>query len=303
MKENKINPTFIQIETSDGLTLPGLFYQVKKSKKVAIWLHGNGTSSVFYNSDRYFAIAHELNKRGISFLTFNNRGANLIKRINQKIGRKIEKNNFGTAYEKIKDCVIDIDASIKFVNKLNYSEIYLMGHSTGANKICVYNHYKENNIVKKYILAGGGDDGGIYFDMLGKKDFFRLLELSKNKIKSGQGEALIADSALFPSVIFSYQSFFDIAYPDGDYNIFPFNEVISNLKLSTKPLFGYFKDIEKPTLVIYGEKDEYAWGDVNRVVNILKKYQPKFDYKIIKNADHSFYGRELDLAKTIGDWL
>ena len=92
------------------------------------------------------------------------------------------------AHEKIKDCVLDIDGAVKFLQKLGYKEFYLAGSSTGANKICVYNHYKPKNIFKKYILICGGDDTGIYYSALGNKKFFKILNESKAKIKKGLGK-------------------------------------------------------------------------------------------------------------------
>jgi pimeloyl-ACP methyl ester carboxylesterase len=294
-------PKFVDFKTSDGLTLPGLLYEVKGSKKVVIFLHGNGSSSIFYDEKEYRDLPEALNKKGISILKFNNRGANIIKKLNMVKDSEVKRKPFGMAYEKIKECVPDIDGAVKFLQKLGYNEFYLAGVSTGANKICVYDHYKPKNIFKKYIMICGGDDTGIYYSMLGSKKFFKLLNEAKNKIKKGQGEELIKD--LLSTEIFSYQGFYDIANPDGDYNTFPFSEAFGMAKISKKPLFRYFKSINKPSIVIYGEKDEYSWGNIKRVISTLKKYQPDFEYKIINGTDHGFTGKQKELANIIADWL
>ncbi|MEK7550467.1 MAG: hypothetical protein AAB535_01670 [Patescibacteria group bacterium] len=184
---------------------------------------------------------------------------------------------------------------------MGYSEFYLVWVSTGANKICVYDHCKPKNVFSKYVLLCGGDDTGIYYSVLGKEKFFRLLKESEEKIKNGEGEDLIEE--LLPDEIFSYVGFYDIANPDGDYNCFPFSEVFTKTKLSTKPLFRYFVEIKKPSLVIYGENDEYAWGDINKVINILKSYQPDFEYITINDADHGFTGKKKELAEAISNWI
>ena len=296
-------PRFVEFKTGDGLPLPGLLYYPKGSKKVLINLHGNGSSSVFYDEFENRILARALAKKGISLLAFNNRGAHIIKKINVKKNGRVERKRFGMAYEKIKDCILDIDAAIKYLEGRGFNEFSLIGFSTGANKICVYNYYKTKNKVSKYILVGGGDDTGIYYNQLGKVKFYDLLNKSREEIKKGKGGEIITDPRLIQEEIFSYTGFWDIANPDGDYNCFPFFEVINKVKLSKKPLFRYFESIKKPALVVYGELDEYAWGDVPKVVDILKKYKPDLSYKIIKNADHGCSGKEEELASAVVNWL
>lgn len=295
-------PKFVDFETSDGLNLPGLLYETKDSKKAVIYLHGNGSSSVFYGEKEYRDLPETLNKKGISLLKFNNRGANIIKKFTIKKNGVEKRVPYGMAYEKIKECVFDIDGAVKFLQKLGYNEFYLAGASTGANKICVYDHYKPKNIFKKYILICGGDDTGTYYSLLGDAKFFKILAKAKEKIDKGEGLE-IAPEILPIGEVFSYQGFYDIANPDGDYNCFPFSEAFKGVKISKKPLFRYFKGINKDSIVIYGEKDEYTWGDINKVISTLKKYQPDFEYKVIDSADHRFTGKQKELAKIIADWI
>lgn len=287
------NPLIIQIKTADRFTLPGLLYEIPKSKKAMIFLHGNGSTSVFYHDDQRIELAKALNKKGVSFLMFNNRGAHYIK--------KLEGKYFGTAYEKIKDCIKDIDGAIKFLEEKGYKEFYLIGESTGANKICVYHFYKPKNKIVKYILVSGGDDTGIQYAQLGKERFYRLLNEAKEKMKRHQGEELIKE--LLPDEIFSYDAFYDTCNPDGDYNTFPYLEVIKRIKLSVKPLFHYVKSIDKPTLVIYGGKDEWALGGGAKSAEILKQQCPDFTYGVIKNADHAFSHHQKEYSKIVADWL
>lgn len=295
-------PKFVDFETGDGLTLPGLLYEAEGSKRVVVYLHGNGSSSVFYDEKEYRDLSEALDKKGISILKFNNRGANIIKKFTIEKNGVEERVPFGMAYEKIIDCIPDIDGAVRFLQGLGYEEFYLAGASTGANKICVYDHYKPKNIFKKYILICGGDDTGIYYNLLGYKKFFKILNKAKEKNDKGEGLE-IAPEVLPIGEVFSYQGFYDIANPDGDYNCFPYSEAFGKAKISTKSLFRYFGSIKKPSIVIYGEKDEYTWGDIKKVIATLKKYQPKFEYKIINGADHRFTGKQRELAKTIVNWI
>ncbi len=292
---------FVEFPTKDGLTLPGLLFEAGKKDKVVIYLHGNGSSSVFYDVADGMDLPNELAKKGVSLLKFNNRGAHIIKKLNVKKGDSVERLKFGCAYEIIKECVEDIDGAIEFLKKEGYTEFYLQGNSTGANKICVYNHYKRDNPIKKYILVSGGDDLGIYYSILGESDFNKHLKESEDMIIRGHGDDLIKE--LLPAEVFAYKGFFDIANPDGDYNCFPFMEEVKGIKLSTKPLFGYFSEIKKKSLVVYGELDEFAMGSGEKAEAILQKYNNDLDYKIVKEADHQFSGKRADLAKVIADWI
>ncbi|MEK7579022.1 MAG: DUF1749 domain-containing protein [Patescibacteria group bacterium] len=294
-------PQFVEIKTGDGLALPGLLYTSSKSKSLAIFLHGNGSTSVFYDGNENRIFADALAKKGISTLFFNNRGAHIIKKLNVQKGKKKDRKAFGMAHEKIRGCIEDIDGAVAFGKKRGFKSFYLIGLSTGANKICVYNYYKPRNQIRKYAIICGSDDTGIYYHQLGKAKFWKLLKLSKQRIVLKKGDELMPE--LLPNEIFSNTGFRDIANPDGDYNVFPFYEVLQKVKLSKKPLFRHFKSIKKPSLVVYGGKDEYAWGDVSKVVEILKSKQPNFEYKIIKGANHGFVGYEHSLATTIASWL
>ncbi len=289
---------FVQFETEDGLLLPGLFFEAKKSKKVVITLHGNGSSSVFYNHG--YDLAQELNRKGISLLMFNNRGAHIIKRFTVRAGDEEIRISQGTAYERIADCMKDIDAAVAFLKGRSYATFHLAGHSTGANKICVYDHYKPDNIFRSYVMTAGGDDTGIYFDTVGEEMCRNILATAREKASRGEDEEIVRE--ILPDIM-SYRAFLDIVDPDGDYNCFPFSEVLKQKKLSTKPLFRYFGGIRKPSLVVYGENDEFAWGDARKCVDILKGHRPEFTYMIIPGADHGFHGKREVLAERIADFI
>lgn len=294
-------PEYLEFKTADGLTLPGLLYRAPRSNKLAIFLHGNGTSSVFYGGKKNKLFADTLAQAGISTLYFNNRGAHLVKRLRVQKGKVDERKNFGMAHEQIRECVYDIEGAIALGKKQGFTEFYLVGFSTGANKICVYNYLKPKNPVSAYVIVCGGDDVGIYYQQLGKKKFWDMLVLAKRRTRAGRGDELMPE--LLPVCVFSGIGFYDIANPDGDYNVFPYYEAFKPIALSKKQLFRYFSSIEKPALVVYGERDEYIWGSAHEVVTLLRSYRPACDYIVIPGADHGFAGYERVLARKVKQWL
>ena len=83
-------PEFVEFGTKDGLSLPGLLYRAR-GKAALIYLHGNGSSSVFYNETENRYLASALAKKNISTFYFNNRGAHLIKKLTVRKSGKEER--------------------------------------------------------------------------------------------------------------------------------------------------------------------------------------------------------------------
>src|SRR3989344_1922643 len=301
----QINLRLVNFTTPDHFLLPGLLYESnKKTDKAVIFLHGNGSASIFYKVDEINLFAKYLNEKGIAFFPFNNRGAHWIKKLNRIADGEKERVLYGMAYELIKECILDIEGAVKFLKGEGYKKFYLIGESTGANKIVVYHYYRRKNRITKYILLSGGDDVSVYLNFYFKKDkrfLFEMIKKCKDKIKKGKGRELVS-LELIPDPLISYQSLYDTINPEGDYNIFPFDDYLHKLKLSRKPLFREFKTIDKPTLVVYGELDEYGPAPVRDCVEVLKKEcsDPKlFTFKIIKDTDHGMTGKEEELIKHI----
>ncbi|MFA9288601.1 MAG: alpha/beta hydrolase [Weeksellaceae bacterium] len=290
----------------DNLKLPGLLYEPEKpTDAVALFLHGNGSSSVFYSSMTN-ALGKSMTDQNISFFAFNNRGAlytKSLKRINSETNTG-ERVTYGSYIELIKECELDIEGAINFLETKGYKHFYLIGHSTGANKIAIYNYYKQDNKVEKYILLAGGDDTGLNCDAMGEDNFWKAIKRSKTEIEKGNGMKTVPKS-LYPQP-YTYQALYDTLNPDGDYNIFPYYEVIQDQRLGTKKLFREVESIVKPTLVIYGEHDEYCYGNVDGCVKILQTYigkKPNFEYQIIPEANHGFDGFQEDLGDIMASWL
>lgn len=295
----------VHFEATDRIELSGLLYEPNRSTApaAAIWLHGNGGSSVF-DSERTNALGERFAKAGVAFLAFDNRGSQFIRTVKRRVGRtETERRLAGMTYELIRDCVADIDGAARFLRTSGYRDLTILGHSTGANKICVYGSMKPRNPIARYVLVAGGDDVGIYRNDLGRKRFDTLLAKSRAMVRVGKGGELATPSAsAFP---ISWRSLFDTIDPDGDYNVFPFREVVEGEPLSRKPLFRTFASLRKPTLVVYGSEDPYCFTSAWNAVSILQDHvhgKKNFDFYVIEGADHGFRGYEEELAGAILRW-
>ena len=283
----------VRFAAADDIALAGLLYEPRrKSNRAVIWLHGGGGASVF-ESRRTNLLASVFIAQGIAFFPFNNRGSGIVRRAGDDFG--------GSAFERIRDCVTDIDGAIRELWRRGYRDITLAGHSTGANKIAVYDHYKPRNRAKRYVLLAGGDDTGILFAQLGARRFKALLTKAKSMIKSRRGHDLAPP--IPGQSMLSWRALYDVANPDGDYNVFPFFEAMSGTKLSHHP-FRFIRGIRKLSLYIYGDRDEYCFDDVPRCVSILaQQVSDRSEIVIMHDADHGFSGREDELGGLMANWM
>ena len=284
----------VRFEAADGVALAGLLYEPRRtSKRAIVWIHGGGGASVF-DSRRTNLLGGIFAAEGIAFFPFNNRGSFIVRRAGDALG--------GSAFERIRDCVADIDGAIRELWRRGYRDITLAGHSTGANKIAVYDHHKPRNRAKRYVLLAGGDDTGILCAQLGVRRFKTMLTKSKSMLKAKRGDEFAP--RIEGQTMLSWRAFYDVANPDGDYNVFPFFEVMSGTKLSRRPLFRHIRAIRKPSLYIYGDRDEYCFDDVPRCVAILAQYAgERAEIVVMRDADHGFSGLEPQLGAAIANWI
>lgn len=295
----------VSITATDGLQLPALhFASAKATKRLVVWLHGMGSSGIFYPVAHTNALAAAFTTRGIALLGLQNRGGGMLQGVRylDEAGER-QKRLQGTSHELIADCVHDIDGALAWAKAQGYTELYLAGHSTGANKVALYSYLKPKNHFSAYVLYGGGDDTGIWYEELGSERFHRALAAAKSQVRAGNGEALAPYDTVHD--YFSYQSLADILDPDGNYNTFPFHES-GNARLGTKKLWREYHSISKPTLVIYGAQDEYCLPSVEACLELLKREAPAgipFSFQTIPGGDHGCYGRESELATAIASWL
>jgi pimeloyl-ACP methyl ester carboxylesterase len=269
-----------------------------------------GDNGIFYSPQRINALGNSLTAKNIALLAFNNRGAHDSKKLridDETLPEDKRDYQGGTYFEKIADCVQDIDGAVTFLQEQGFSTLYLLGHSTGANKICAYHARVKDNPFSKYVLAGPGDDSGLYYAEFGDKKFWAAIKQARQLIAENKPLHIMPlSSGMHP---FSAQAAFDILDPDGAYNTFPYYEATTK-RVGRKPLFEEYRTIDRPTLVAFGEQDEYTTtaGGSAGACTILKKHLPpnvraNSAFSLIKDTDHSFHGSEVVFAETVASWL
>ncbi len=172
-----------RILTKDGLWLDGLFFEPKrKTNRAVIWLHG--ISGNFYGGGkRIKTLAEVCTENNFAFISFNTRGAGVMSRYNKKKGKK----TIGGGLEKFTESVWDIEAMRRFLQRRGIKKIFLIGHSTGANKSLYYMYKKRDRRITGLGLVGPMNDyagkkqelGRRYVSIINKVKFFAKKEPDK----------------------------------------------------------------------------------------------------------------------------
>ncbi len=284
-----------QIITKDGIPLEGLFFKPKrKSGVAALWI--SGLTGRFSNRPEWMlSVANVLNNRNIAFAIFDHRGQGTINFLRKKVKNRTKKVLGGTTFERFEHCVYDIDAVIRFLRKKGYKKIFLLGHSTGANKIAYYIWKVGKRGVAGIGLLGPLSDIPVLKKDLGRK--YRLaIKWAEAMVKKGKRKTFMPPSFV-GEAFWAAERFLSIAREGSREDTFPY--------YNPRRKFYWVKKIRVPTLVIIGGNEQYADRPVQEILEAFEKQIPDrfFNGKIIKGADHGFEGKEKELARTIANWI
>jgi pimeloyl-ACP methyl ester carboxylesterase/predicted nucleotidyltransferase len=302
-----INTNLFELDeymSTDGLVMPLLLAQ-DSQKNLIIYIHGNGSASCISRPEFINKLYAGLKISQFDLLAANNRGSNYITQLKKHDGTNVEKVFYGMTYELINECVNDIDGMIAYAKKKGYQKIFLMGHSSGANKVVIYNHLKKNKPKELvgYILCAGGDDIGLRKKML-KNSYQETIKYLEEQIKKGKNRDFVPND-IYPSKHpISYQSLLELIKEDSQYDIFPYYSLDSSKKTVDK--FKYLKEIKLDTLVVYGSDDFGCGIPVDSALNKLKARilsdKNNFELDIIQNTDHNFRDKEIELGQLAAGW-
>lgn len=275
----------VKVVTEDEIKLHGIIADADIRKKIIIFIHG--TSDSFFGVNYIKNFYEDLPKHDYAFLSPNNRGAFVLEAY-QKCG---------SAVEFFEDCIKDIDAWIKFAVDRGYSEVTLIGHSLGSEKV-VYYMNKGNYIdkVKSVILLGPADSFGYHYQEL-KDKLAALNTEAKELVKEGKGQQFLttvwnSHAGVMPQNAESYLNLFSEGSELS--KAFPFR---NGNKLE------YFSNIKVPILVVIGDQYEYTVIPIKDALNLMKKENPMAEVFQLSNCDHDFIDHETELATIVVEFL
>lgn len=299
----------IELRTEDRVRLYGILYEAEQSimdnknervlneeknkEKIVISVHGMSTNMI---KRREKIFAETLNKNGIAYFCFNNRGHDLMNYIkteneqNEKIG--------GTSFEDVTECYYDIKAAIEKAKEMGYKKIYLQGHSLGSTKVVyAYNRLKQENYVsinkiKAVILLSLVDIPALMKIYLGDR-YEDVLKYAESK-ESEENQLMPSKTFVNPISVRTFLQYVK------------YNEDINFAQYSKKDYeYEKLNNIEVPLFI--------RWGNVNEFIQIpaellSKKLEQKIkndkkDIGYINGANHSYVGKEAELAEQVKEFV
>ncbi len=240
-------------------------------RKLLIFVHGMGSN--FYKSKFKKAWMQLGPSHGVDVFCFNNRGC-----------------EDQVADEKFSDCLHDIDAAMNFARHEGYQEIYLLGHSTGCQKITYYQHKRKPSDVAALILTAIGDDLAIARRDLGK-EYPRWLKRARELVADGKGDTRLPTKCLG----FTARRFLSAVDPRSiEANLFRFDGELRT-----------FRRLTLPILAVFPEEEQYACIPVREAGQKLAAVTSSnyFSEIYIPRADHSFHGEEEICVRACLRWM
>jgi len=270
-----------KIVTKDNFVLDGLFFEAVERDIAIVFIHGFPS-----NFCRNINLVKSIGDFGYSVLSLNTRGHDVLSII-PRVDKGYE--IIGSAKENFEDCIFDIGGAVEFLKGKGYKKIFLMGISSGADKVGFYLSRNKESVILGGIFISPGSNISIARNELGE-DFLKLMNESLKCIDEGKGDEL-----LFNLIPVSCKRFVSLYSEDSSENVFPFHNNNSDFPILAK--------IKKPMFIALGERDSF-YNNPKLLLEVLKsKLGGKSnEFKLFK-AGHSFDGVEEELVCQIKAWV
>jgi pimeloyl-ACP methyl ester carboxylesterase len=284
-----------EITTKDGLIHQGIFFRPKNpGKKALLWVHGL-TSKFYGNSLVREILAEECEKQGWGLAFFNNRGHDIVAdahKIDAQKSSGYSHVTIGSGNEVFESCVFDIESAVSFLASEGFSEIILIGNSTGANKVCYYGATQKDPRISGIVLSGPMSDrysSGYTPEVYEKYKAFML-----EKISGGKGDMLVDGYDFFPLTPNRWVSLYTEGTAEDVFNYTDSQNTLTQ-----------FSQIKTPLLILLGEKDEHAHVPIEEIRKSFDTHTQSLRYQstVVMGANHGFDGKEKEVATLITDWV
>jgi len=274
-----------RLRTEDGVFLDGILAEPPRRRGAAlVWVHGLG--SVFSSGQPLIrALSTRLTREGVGYFKFNTRGHDVV----AGRGRALA----GAAFERFRDCVLDLRAVIDFARGRGYRKIVLAGHSTGANKSLYYAATAADRRVAGLILLGPISDIAGEARRIGRRELARRVARA-SRLAGDDRRALVPRAWGF----WSARRYLSLYRAGEAEDVFPYHR--------TAARWTALRSVRVPVAVIIGGRDEFLDRTPEALIEafaVRAARAPSFSGRVIAGALHGFEAHEAALTRAIVDWI
>ena len=282
---NAIDGRLVTFLATDRLILNGFLVEKRSFRSCIVYVHGMAGN--FYGGLLPKTLAERALKYRYSTFIVNTRGHDVLSS-GRFANRATKRVPIGTMVEKFEDSIKDLDGALGYLKSIGYTRFFLVGHSTGCQKILYYQYMRKRRDVKALALLAPDDDYNLNKKNLGNK-WKATVSQARALSRTKKGREYNSGIPFSPSRFMS----------------------IADLKRIEARLFNYegslveFTSVHTPMYVVFGTKDEGAVRPVKEYVAMLweKTSSSNYGSLIIRNARHSFSGYERIVSDSVIKWI
>ena len=278
----------VEIVTPKKYLLNGIWFGPAQPKRVFIFVHGL-TGSAF--SMR--TLTEKLVDRSTAVFTFNNRGLEQVTSIKRLVGKKVRYVLAGAAHEVFTECRDDIQGAVDTARSTGASEIFLVGHSTGAQK-CVYWAAKGGSGANGIVLLGPLSDYSGALKTMDHGILKRGVAYARRLVAAGNAHELMPKE-LREWFECDAQRYLSLYTPDTAEDIFPYAFPAKRPKI--------LEAVKIPILALLAGDDEYGDRPPHEIGKWFSDHiRSMHEVHIIDEVQHSFKGSESQITDLIQSW-
>ncbi len=276
----------LHVATDDQLRLDGVLIPAADAANSALGvdcllcLHGTGSN--FYASALFNGLTPHLLEAGLPLARVNTRGHDLIATSAGRI--------HGSTYERVSDCVLDLQAWLGLLASRGYQRIGLLGHSLGALKAIYALAQGDLPGVTRLLAISPPWLSHSRFSAGRKSVLFRMTFAdAQAHVDAGSGETLM--EVLFPlPYVVTASGYVDKYGADERYHV---PRLLTSVRTPTLVTFGTEE---------LGEGGAFA-GLPEEIERLAAAGKTAAEVRVIAGANHQYLGCHAELAGQLLRWL
>jgi pimeloyl-ACP methyl ester carboxylesterase len=277
--------------SEDGFLLEGLYIRPAEQRTAPpagiVWIHGNAAR--FYDYP-YVSIGRALAGAGFAVICANTRGHDIsayLWRAEERRPRPWDSPagmpiGGGSAWDALEEASRDLAAWVDLArSELAADSVVLVGHSSGAQRVVIYQAERQDPRVAGLVLASP--------DLVGFMPAGQLAE-AERMIADGRGMEVLPAQPFAPW------------YRQSAQNVAGRSKVLSHMLESSQDEPATIAQVSCPILAFYGTKEGSA-PNLFATIQARATGTASVDTRLIEDADHIYSGQESLVAQVIAGWI